>query len=64
MPTIRANVAEAAAMRSDSRAAEISASSCQRVAYQRSENPSQAVTSREALKLSATRKPIGAYRKA
>ena len=47
-------------MRSDSRAAAISAWSCHSVAYQRSENPSHAVTSRDALKLSATRNAIGA----
>jgi hypothetical protein len=61
---ISARVAEVAAMRSDSRAAEISASSCRSVAYQRREKPSQAVTSRDALKLSTTRKAIGAYRNA
>ena len=47
-------------MRSDSSAASISCPSCASVTYQRSEDPDQAVTSREALKLNAIRKPIGA----
>ena len=55
-----ASVAEAAAMRSESSAASISWRSCASETYQRSEAPDHAVTSREALKLNAIRKPIGA----
>ena len=51
-------------MRSESKAASISWWSWASVTYQRSEAPDHAVIRREALKLKAIRKPIGAYRNA
>ena len=60
VPAISAMVADAAAIRSDSHAASSKAASFHSVRYQRVENPPQTVTSREPLKLNATRNPMGA----